>query len=415
MTSDQSPAAGRPLSRRHLLWGGAAAGVGAAGAIAIDLGSSAGQVPLAESPGGSTGTLIAGADTFPFYGQHQSGVETEPQAHATFVALDLHDDVDASALQRLMRVLTADAAKLTQGKAALADTEAELAVVPARLTITFGFGPGLVARVGESATPTWLRPLPAFGIDRLDDRWNGGDLLLQIGADDALTVAHATRMLLKDSRSFATPRWRQTGFRRAVSSEAPGTTMRNLFGQVDGTANPAPGSPDFANVVWNSTTNPAWLAGGTSLVLRRIAMNLDTWDKLDRSGRELAVGRRLSNGAPLTGENEKDAVDFDATTVVGLPVIPAISHIRRARTDVDAQRIFRRGFNYDGDPTETSVSDSGLLFASFQADVDAQFVPIQSRLAEVDLLNQWTTPIGSAVFAIPPGCSEGGYIGDTLF
>jgi dye decolorizing peroxidase len=30
------------------------------------------------------------------------------------------------------------------------------------------------------------------------------------------------------------------------------------------------------------------------------------------------------------------------------------------------------------------------------------------------LLNQWTTPIGSAVFAIPPGCQEGGYIGDTL-
>ena len=30
------------------------------------------------------------------------------------------------------------------------------------------------------------------------------------------------------------------------------------------------------------------------------------------------------------------------------------------------------------------------------------------------LLNEWTTPIGSAVFAIPPGCVEGGYIGDTL-
>ena len=49
-----------------------------------------------------------------------------------------------------------------------------------------------------------------------------------------------------------------------------------------------------------------------------------------------------------------------------------------------------------------------------QADIDAQFTPIQRRLDELDLLNEWTTPIGSAVFAVPPGCSPGGYIGETL-
>ena len=31
------------------------------------------------------------------------------------------------------------------------------------------------------------------------------------------------------------------------------------------------------------------------------------------------------------------------------------------------------------------------------------------------MLNTWTVPIGSAVFAIPPGCEEGGFIGDGLF
>ncbi|MFP3813568.1 Dyp-type peroxidase, partial [Bacillus sp. SIMBA_005] len=59
-------------------------------------------------------------------------------------------------------------------------------------------------------------------------------------------------------------------------------------------------------------------------------------------------------------------------------------------------------------------SNSGLLFVSFQADVDAQFVPIQDRLDQLDLLNEWTTPVGSAVFAVPPGCSDGGYIGETI-
>ncbi len=60
------------------------------------------------------------------------------------------------------------------------------------------------------------------------------------------------------------------------------------------------------------------------------------------------------------------------------------------------------------------MSESGLIFVSFQADIDRQFTPMQQRLADLDLLNEWTTPIGSAVFAIPPGCREGGFIGETL-
>ncbi|HEX2313050.1 MAG TPA: peroxidase, partial [Thermomonospora sp.] len=77
-------------------------------------------------------------------------------------------------------------------------------------------------------------------------------------------------------------------------------------------------------------------------------------------------------------------------------------------------RMLRRSYNYDEGLTADGRSDSGLLFASFQADIGRQFLPVQARLAEADLLNLWTTPIGSAVFAIPPGCAEGGWIGETL-
>ncbi|TFD29595.1 Dyp-type peroxidase [Cryobacterium cryoconiti] len=401
---------GRRLSRRHLLLGGAAAGIGAAGAIGVDLVAKAGR-------GGSAAPavpLFSGTATVPFFGLHQAGVDTEPQARATFVALNLLPGVDRAALRRMMRILTDDAARLTQGEAALADSEPELAVVPARLTVTFGFGPGLVAIAGGEA-PGWLRPLPPFTIDRLQPEWSDGDLLLQIAADDPLTVAHATRMLLKDLRSFAAVRWVQSGFRRAAGSEKPGTTMRNLFGQVDGTANPVVGTADFDALVWGQANNPGWLAGGTGFVLRRISMDLDKWDGLDRSGRESTMGRTLANGAPLTGTKERDEPDFEAKTSLGFPVIPEFSHLRRARSEDRSQRIHRRGYNYDEAPSGTGVSNSGLLFACFQTDVDAQFVPIQTRLDTLDLLNQWTTPIGSAVFAIPPGCTPEGYIGDTLF
>ncbi len=48
-----------------------------------------------------------------------------------------------------MKLWTEDAARLTQGRPALADTEPELAAEPSRLTVTVGWGPGIV-RIGET-------------------------------------------------------------------------------------------------------------------------------------------------------------------------------------------------------------------------------------------------------------------------
>lgn len=391
-------------TRRQFLLGGAVAGVGAVAAVGVDL-----ALNDQKDDAKPVAAPMNGDQTVPFFGTHQAGVDTAAQAHGVFVGLDLHDDVDREGLVRLMRILTDDAARLTQGVPALADSEPELALAPARLTITFGFGPDLVARAGRTS-PTWLAPLPAFGVDQLRPEFSDGDLLIQIAGDDPLTVAHATRMLLKDARGFASIRWTQQGFRRAYGTERPGTTMRNLFGQVDGTTNPEPGTADFDGVVWSAD---GWLAGGTGMVLRRIRMDLDKWDRLDRGGRDASVGRTLANGAPLTGTEEFDEPDFEAKTSIGFPVIPQFAHIRRARGD-GSERIFRRAYNYDERPVGSEVSESGLIFISFQADIERQFIPMQRRLDELDLLNEWTVPIGSAVFAIPPGCKEGGYIGETL-
>ncbi len=400
MTRRRTSAPGAGLSRRQLWTSGAVAGLGAATAIGVD-------AALREDR--ATASPLHGHQSVPFHGAHQAGVMVSPQAHSTFVALDLRARTDREGLRRLMRLLTDDARRLAAGEPALADSEPELAVVPARLTVTFGFGPRFVRR-GGGPLPDWLAPLPAFGIDRLQERWSHGDLALEVAADDPVTVAHALRMLLKDARRFCTVRWVQPGFRRSRGSERPGTTMRNLFGQVDGTVNPAPDTPDFDQLVWSDR---GWLAGGTGWVIRRIRMDLDGWDELDRPGREQAMGRTLDTGAPLTGQREHDEPDFAATNELGFPVIPEFSHLRRARTGDRAERIVRRAYNFDL-ASSGEGSESGLIFASFQADVVRQFVPIQRRLDELDLLNQWTTPIGSAVFAVPPGCESAGYIGETL-
>lgn len=403
---DPADGSRRGLSRRQLLLGGAVAGAGAAAAIGADAVARVAAAPAAEPV-----EQLHGGAVVPFHGPHQAAFTIAPQAHATMIALDLLPETDADGLRRLLRILSDDAARLTQGEAALADSEPELATVPARLTATIGLGPEAVRRAGAEV-PAWLAPLPAFAIDRLEDAWSGGDLLLEVAGDDPLTVAHAQRMLLKGTRSFASIRWVQSGFRRSYGAERHGTTMRNLFGQVDGTVNPQPGDADFDGLVW---IRNGWLAGGTSLVVRRIRMDLDRWDRLDRPGREQSVGRTLATGAPLTGTREHDEPDFAALTPIGFPVIPEFSHMRRARSDDPSQRFHRRAFNYDEAPAAGgSVSESGMLFTAAQADPLAQFVPIQQRLSDLDLLNEWTTPIGSAVFAIPPGCEPGGFVGETL-
>lgn len=418
MTVDSSPHEGgmtvdAGVSRRRLLLGGAAglaaASVGAAGGFAA--GTAAAPAPLEPEAVLREAAPLASA-VVPFHGRHQAGIEQHPPAHSSLIALDLLPGTDRDGIRRMLRLITDDAARLTAGRPALADTEPELAVIPARLTVTVGFGPGLVDRVDPSARPAWLAPLPSFPIDRLEPRWSGGDLLLEVAADDAMAIAHAARMLVKDIRRYAVVRWRQDGFRNAAGSVPDGRTQRNLFGQLDGTANPAPGSDAFARVVWRTTVDPAWLVGGTSYVIRRIAMNLDTWDELDRGSRENAVGRRLDTGAPLTGRNEHDVPDMTVRTAAGVPVISPLSHVGRARSADGAPQIARRGFNYDA--SAAGGTDAGLIFGSFQADPLTQFVPIQQRLAQADLLNLWTTPIGSAVFAIPPGCEPGGYLGETL-
>ena len=393
----------RGVSRRSLLTSGA---VGVAGvAVGVAAGSAVAR----------PGSVEQAPTTEPFHGRHQAGVATAPQTHATFIAFDLRDGIDLEALRRLMAIWSDDLERLVAGRPGLADTEPELSERPARLTVTVAVGPGFVRAAGKDV-PAWLEGLPAFDIDRLDDRWNDGDLLLQVCADDELAVRHAVRLLSKEARTFVTVRWVQHGFRGPTGDER---RPRNLMGQVDGTANPAPGELD--DLVWVSERTrsrfgpqPDWLLGGTTMVVRRIAMNLDTWDELDRPAREETIGRRLDDGRPLTGGRLEDDPDLDAVGPNGLEVIGPVAHVRRARTDDRTQRFLRRPYNDDDPPPAGQLTDAGLLFVTVQADVEAQFVPIQRRLDELDLLNEWTSPVGSAVFAVLPGVRPGQVLGAAL-
>ncbi len=410
-------------SRRSFLGTGAAlAGGAGAGLVGFGLGTSRGTGSAAATTAsgaiasagaasggeGAAATEWAGA-VVPFIGPHQAGIATPPQAHATFLALNLVPGVGKEGLRRLMRQWTSDASRLQRGIPTLGDPQPDLASPPSRLTVTVGLGRGALAEAGLlDRAPAWLAPLPAFSVDKLEQRWNDGDVLAQVCSEDPIILAHAVRALLLSASGIATLHWQQRGFRRPVTSTS---AMRNLMGQVDGTVQPADGELDQA--VWIGADGPEWLRGGSSVVVRRIRMDLDTWDALDPQAKEQVIGRRMTSGAPLTGTKETDVPDLTAT-VDGLPVIPDFAHIRHAAVTSVAQKILRRPYNYDDTPAAGSSAEAGLLFVAYQRDPLAQFVPMQERLAAKDLLNFWTTPIGSAVFAILPGPAEGQTLGQAL-
>lgn len=404
----ESPTQATGLSRRALLTGGAVgAGLGTLfGAGAAFAGSAAlGGTGVAHRDDASFG-----GETLPCHGAHQPGI-LAVGANVRYVSYRLKPEVDHAALTRLMRLLTGDIEALTSGVGPLADPEPELAERPANLTVTVGVGPEFVNRVNPALRPKWLAPLPAFDHDELSGEYDGGDLLLIIQADDQLPVAHAARMIHRDISRFCTVAWVQQGFRQARGAESDGATMRNLMGQVDGTVNPAPDDEGFDALMWLTPTDgQSWLAHGSAFVLRRIRMELDTWDMVDRPGREQTVGRTLFDGAPITDPQggEFAPVDFEAQNALGFTVIPAAAHIRRAHSEDPNERIVRRATNYD------DGVEAGLLFGCYQRDPLRQFVPIQQRLDEADMLNEWVTHTGSAVFAMLPGFKPGDMLGEAL-
>jgi dye decolorizing peroxidase len=389
---------------RRSLFAGAGAAVGAAVTAAA-------MNTVSVTPGSIANVI--GDQIEPFYGVHQAGIRTTHQAHGVFASYNLVPSWTALQLAGVLHVATGEAARLTGGKPGLSDTDPMFAGNPARLTVTFGVGPAVFDnRELSSRRPAGFVELPAFAIDKLQDTWSGGDLLIHVGGDDPLTVSHALRHMSRVVSSIATPHYAQRGFVQA-SGVAGTETPRNLFGQKDGTANPR-SDEEFNQYVW-AGSDEGWFAGGTQLVIRRISMNLPKWDTLGIRDKEEAIGRHLDTGAPLSGGGEYDAPDFAATDNLGLALIPDFAHIRNAHSPDGSDLFLRRPISYDDGFASDGSPNAGLIFAAYAQNIERQFIPVQQRLSDFDLLNLWTTPIGSSVFAVLPGCADSGFIGETLF
>ena len=416
------------LSRRRFLASGLMA------AATAGLGT-----PAAAAPAGQESDSAPATTSEPFFGAHQGGILTPLQQHTYFAAFDLTTD-NRDDVVSLLQTWTEAAARMSAGQTAkplgkddsvaAPDSGDALELPPARLTITFGFGPGLFIKDGRdryglaASRPAALADLPRFAGDQLAEARTGGDLSVQACADDPQVAFHAIRQLARLSYGAAEIRWVQTGFSPQFK---PGETPRNLMGFKDGTKNPSTkDARQMDKFIWVNDEGPDWMRGGSYLVVRRIRIALEHWDRMTLAFQEQTVGRHKYSGAPLGKKNEFDQADYDATDSDGNPVIAQNAHIRLGSAEAnDGAQILRRPYSYNDGANVTAERwppwrdemefDAGLFFLCYQRDPRTGFVKIFEKMSKFDMMNQFVTHTGGGLFACPGGIAPGEFIGQRLF
>lgn len=422
--SNQPPDERRELGRRAflrragLVTDGVAVG-GVAGTLAERATadpSGPGSAARNSNPLRGTAEASTASDPIEFYGKHQPGVTDRAPAQLRFLAFDLTDAGHrGGALAKVMTRLSGAAAAMMAGHWLPEQGAVANNLAPAGLTVTFGFGAGLLRAAGKPV-PAALDPLPAFSGDALDPARGDGDLAVQVCSSEPQVVSSVARALVALARGPLRLRWFQNGFLpSAAASRDAGATPRNLMGQLDGTDNPTGSRLEIAVWLPSQGASPGWMAGGTYLVTRRIRMLLDSWQEQPTALKEHVIGRSLSTGAPLSGGDEHTAPEFTARDRSGALAIATDAHVRLAHPANNAgATMLRRGHSFDDGFRADGQPDAGLFFQAFQVDPEQAFTPIQRRLAGSDALRRFIRHEASAVFAIPPGATQGGWVGETL-
>ena len=435
-SGDQSPSEGDDAvangARRRFLTGAA----GVAGAVAAASATAARTTQSTDAP--LKPTAAPATASLPFHGAHQQGVDTPQQAGIYFAAFDLTAG-DRAGLIELMQAWTLAAARLTQGQpldgddndlSKPASDSGEVAgLPPARLTLTFGFGPGVFTRDGKdrfglaARRPEAFIDLPNFVGDQLIPQRTGGDLCIQACSDEPQVAFHAVRQLTRIALPYATTRWVQNGF---LAGYAPGQTPRNLMGFKDGTVNVAVKNPTALDqFVWAGKEG-GWMEGGTYMVARPIRMALEHWDRMKLGFQEQTMGRHKRSGATLGGKDEFAPLALTANDADGNLLTPENAHVRLAAPETnDGAQILRRSYSYDNGVSfvaerwppwrQGMEMDAGLMFVCYQRDPRTGFVKLFERMSKFDMMNQFVTHIGGGLFAVPPGAAQGRYLGQALF
>ncbi|PBI91884.1 putative deferrochelatase/peroxidase EfeN precursor [Rhodococcus erythropolis] len=371
-----------------------------------------------SDPNTTNQTKVTRPESIPFEGKHQAGVATPQQAHLAVVAFTVPTGLDSDALRKSTSSVFQKWTELGR-RLSVGDTSIDSSLISAdtstsRFTLTVGVGARFVELVG-GRRPDAMVDLPPFVDEHLEPELSGGDVLVQLCAEDPLYLAGAIRAVRAAASGALESKWQSNGFIGAAAAST-GRSPRNLFGQIDGTNNISINQEGDGGPVWISDAEPAWARGGTYMVLRHFGIKLSEWEDTPLEVQEAALGRHKRSGAPIGRLTETDPVDLTARGADGELVIPVNSHIRLSTPTPGAgEEMLRRSYSFTSGQVGAPDEDAGLIFISFQRDPRTSFIPVQQRLAATDALNRFLVPRSSSLFAVLPGAVDGAdWLGRTL-
>ena len=114
---------------------------------------------------------------------------------------------------------------------------------------------------------------------------------------------------------------------------------------------------------------------GSYMVYYKIAQDPDLFKSMFNSDQAARVIGRKQDGTPLIPFVGSESNNFNYKDDPQGVQCPLNAHIRKANDRVTSPRIARRGITYDDGPKER-----GILFMSFQADLQGQFEPLLEQM-----------------------------------
>ncbi|WP_328999294.1 Dyp-type peroxidase [Kribbella sp. NBC_00709] len=168
---------------------------------------------------------------------------------------------------------------------------------------------------------------------------------------------------------------------------------------------------------------PDWVTGGSYHVVRLIRMFVEFWDRISINEQQRIFGRDRGTGAPLSGRPGERVAGLEEFQLPSYyrdahgNTVPLTAHTRLANPHdgtSDDRRMLRRGFNYSAGIEPNGQLDLGMIFICFNADLDRQFVAVQTLLIDEPLVD-YISPFGGGYFFALPGVPDADdWLGRTL-
>jgi putative iron-dependent peroxidase len=251
----------------------------------------------------------------------------------------------------------------------------EAATSVAGVNVVVGFGHRVWAQIAPAHVPEGFGDFePIAGVGGFEVPAAQHDLWLWMHSGGPDAVFNVARRAAHELAGLA-----------RVVDEQPAFTYQasqDLTGFEDGTENPP--LDEAASVVTIPEGNTC--AGGSIVLLQRWVHDLDGFEALELSDRELVFGRTLQGSVELD-----EAVQSPRSHV---------SRVVIEDDDGEELEIFRRSTAFGG------VKEHGLMFLAFSAD-RARMLRMLHRMAGGDdglrdRLTEFSTPVTSAWYVAPP-------------